>query len=470
MSPKAPLHPIFLDLADRDVLVVGAGEVGMRKAREFARCGADLRVVSPAFHPGFADLEGRYRRIERRWRPGDEDGARLVVAATDDPDTNRAVHAACSRRGVLCNVADVPDLCDWQAAAVARSGSVQVAVSTRGAAPSLASHARRQMQDWLADGFAELVDVFARLREEYRSRMLPEARERFWRELDVPGLLETLRTRGAKACEAQIRGLAENRRETGPRLGRVVLVGAGPGHPDLVTRLGLRLLGRATALVHDRLVAPELLDAVPTSCRVFPVGKTGFGESHRQEDINALLVRLAREGHLVVRLKGGDPFVFGRGGEEIEACAAAGVPVEVVPGVSSSLAAAAWRGIPATHRGLSRSFAVVSAFHADGSAARIPDVETVVVMMPLHSMGSVQARFLAAGWDPSTPCAALQAATTAEEREVLAPLSDLDGRIREAGLRSPLLVVVGAVVGWAKENRALLDHVLTAAPRGGEPG
>jgi uroporphyrinogen III methyltransferase/synthase len=230
--------------------------------------------------------------------------------------------------------------------------------------------------------------------------------------------------------------------------------------------LGLRILGRATALVHDRLVAPELLSAVPTSCQVFAAGKTGFGESHKQDDINALLVRLAREGHLVVRLKGGDPFVFGRGGEEIEACAAAGIPVEVVPGVSSSLAAAAWRGIPITHRGLSRSFAVVSAFHADGTAARIPDVETVVIMMPLHSMGSVQARFLEAGWDPSTPCAAIQAATTTDEREVLATLSDLDQKIIEAGLKSPILVVVGAVVGWAKENRSLLDHVLTAAHLG----
>lgn len=470
MASKAPLHPIFLDLEGRDVLVVGAGEVGLRKAREFAECGASLRVVSPAFHPGFADLEGRYLRLERRWRPGDEGGARLVVAATSDPVANRAVHAACSRRGILCNVADVPDLCDWQAAAVARSGPVQVAVSTRAAAPSLASYARRELQDWLADGFADLVDIFARLREEYRSSLLPEARERFWKGLDVAGLLEILRTRGREACEARIRESAQAMDGKSPKSGRVVLVGAGPGHPDLITRLGLRLLGRATALVHDRLVAAELLRAVPASCRIFPVGKTGFGESHKQEDINALLVRLAREGHLVVRLKGGDPFVFGRGGEEIEACAAAGIPVEVVPGISSSLAAAAWRGIPLTHRGLSRSFAVVSAFHADGTAARIPDVETVVVMMPLHSMGSVQARFLEAGWDPATPCAAIQSATTRDEREVLATLSDLDERIREAKLESPVLVVVGAVAGWAAGNRAVLDHVLTAAGPQGRAG
>jgi len=471
MTSKPPLHPIFLDLEGRDVLLAGAGEVALRKAREFVECGARLRVVSPGFHPDFRELDGRFARIQRPWSPGDEIGAKLVVAATSDPAVNRSIHAHCSKAGILCNVVDVPQLCDWQAAAVARSGAVQIAVSTRGSAPSLASHARRELQDWLADGFGDLVELVGRLREEFRPAMPPEVRERFWKGLDLPALLEILRTRGIQACEDRIRDLADGRRtsESHPAPGRVILVGAGPGHPDLVTRLGLRMLARATALVHDRLVAPELLRAVPTSCRIFPVGKTGFGKSTKQEEINALLVDLAREGHLVVRLKGGDPFVFGRGGEEIEACQAAGIAVEVVPGVSSSLSVPAWRGIPITHRGLSRSFAVVSAFHADGTAARIPDVETVVVMMPLHSLASVQARFFEAGWDPSTPCAAIQSGTGADEREVVATLSDLDGRIREAGLRSPLIVVVGAVVGWARENGVRPDHLLSAARTGPVP-
>jgi uroporphyrin-III C-methyltransferase/precorrin-2 dehydrogenase/sirohydrochlorin ferrochelatase len=464
---RPPLYPAFLDLQRRDVLVVGAGEVSLRKVSELVVCGARVRVVSPVFHPGFADLDGKFQRIERHWRPGDEGTARLVVAATSDSATNRAVYAVCSQRGILCNVVDVPDLCDWQAPAVARSGPVQVAVSTGGAAPSLASHARRELEAWMSEGFSDLVELFGRLREELRSSLLPEARERFWKDLDVPDLLDLLRTRGVAEVEERIRGLASARTGSNPAIrpvsGRVVLVGAGPGHPDLVTRLGLRMLARATALVHDRLVAPELLRAVPTSCRLFPVGKTGFGESHRQEDINALVVRLAQEGHLVVRLKGGDPFVFGRGGEEIEACAAAGIHVEVVPGVSASLAAPAWAGIPITHRGVSRSFAVVSAFHADGTPARIPDVETVVVMMPLHSLRSVRDRFLEAGWAPSTACAAVQSGTRPEQREVFATLADLDERIREAGLASPVLVVVGAVVEWARANRSALGRILTSA-------
>ncbi|QQS07438.1 MAG: uroporphyrinogen-III C-methyltransferase [Fibrobacterota bacterium] len=463
MASKSPLHPIFLDLAGHDVLVVGGGKVGVRKAREFLECGAHLRVVSPAFDPGFADLEGRYQRIERHFRPSDEGGARLVVAATSDPETNRAVYALCSQRGILCNVADVPELCDWQAAAVARKGDVQVAVSTRGQAPSLSGFARRELQNWLADGFSDLVEVFARLREEFRATMELHEREQFWKTVDAADMLDLLRREGAGAVEASLRARREpGRAPVSAKTGRVVLVGAGPGHPDLVTRMGWKVLGMATALVHDRLVAPELVAAVPTSCEVYPVGKTGFGPSHGQADIQALLVRLAQQGHLVVRLKGGDSFVFGRGGEEIEACIEAGIPFEVVPGVSSSLSVPAWRGIPVTHRGISRSFAVISAFHADLTPARIPDVETVVVMMPLHSLGSVRSRFLEAGWDPSTPCAAIQSGTLEGEREVLSTLERIDEDLAQAKLASPILVVVGQVVGWAKEHRELLQRVVTS--------
>ncbi|HOX53351.1 MAG TPA: NAD(P)-dependent oxidoreductase, partial [Fibrobacteria bacterium] len=239
MSDHPILHPVFLDLAGRDVLVVGGGKVGVRKAREFLAAGARLRVVSPRFDPAFDELEGRYQRIERHFRPSDEGGARLVVAATSDPETNRAVYALCSQRGILCNVADVPELCDWQAAAVARDGDVQVAISTRGKAPSLAVHARRELQDWLSDGFSGLVEVFCRMREEFRSDMEPHERERFWKTVDVPAMLDLLRREGAASVEAFLR---ERRSGSGlpvsDRCGRVVLVGAGPGHPELITRMG----------------------------------------------------------------------------------------------------------------------------------------------------------------------------------------------------------------------------------------
>lgn len=454
-EPRPPLHPIFLDLSGRPVLIAGGGTVGLRKAREFIECGARLTVVSPSFHPGFSALEGRFRKVDRNWLPGDEGGNRLVVAATSDHDANRAIYAICSQRGILCNVVDVPDLCDWQAAAVAREGQVQIAVSTAGAAPSLASFARRELQDWLSDGFAELVDVVADLRSELRDAMELADRERFWKTLPVTELLELLRREGPSACGSRIRELASAAMPEAPDAapkGRVVLVGAGPGHPDLITRLGLRILGRATALVYDRLVPAELLKSVPTSCELHPVGKTGFGKSHGQEEINALIVRLAEQGHLVVRLKGGDSFVFGRGGEEIEACEAAGIPVEIVPGVSASLSVPAWHGIPITHRGLSRSFAVVSGFHADGTVARIPDVETVIVMMPLHSLDSVRRRFQEAGWEPSTPCAAIHAGTTPDESAVFSTLDRIDQDLSAAGLGSPLMVVVGKVVGWAADH------------------
>lgn len=460
---RPPLFPLFLDLAHKDVLIVGGGRVGLRKARELLECGAKVRVISPAFAEGFQALP--VERIQRAWRPGDEGRARLVVAATDDAVVNRQVYANCSQHRILCNVVDVPELCDYHAAAVAREGAMTVAVGTAGAAPSLASWARRRMQEWLSDGVASLVSLYERLRAETRASMAPQAREAFWKSLDPDELLGLMRDQGPEACEAELRARIAGAKTDSERQGRVILVGAGPGHPDLITRMGMRALGRATALVHDRLVARELLSMVPTSCEIHPVGKKGFGESHKQDDINALIVRLAREGHTVVRLKGGDSFVFGRGGEEIEACHQAGLEVEVVPGLSSSLTVPAYAGIPITHRGLSRSFAVVSGFHADGTVARIPDAETVIVMMPLNSMKGVRDRFLQAGWKESTPCAAIHSGTTPAQRVLHSTLERIDVDLVASGMASPLIVVVGDVAGWAKDNPGAAGRLFTA-PRG----
>jgi len=464
---RPPLYPLFLDLASKDVLVVGGGRVGLRKTRELLECGAKVRVISPKFLPEFEELA--LERIQRAWRPGDEGRARLVIAATDDAAVNRAIYANCSQQRILCNVVDVPPLCDFHAAAVAREGSVQIAIGTGGAAPSLASWARRKFQDWLSDGAASLVGLYDTLRAETRSTMPPEAREAFWKSLDPDELLDLLKERGAEACEAEIRSRIAGAKTDSVRKGRVILVGAGPGHPDLITRMGVRALGRATALVHDRLVSRELLTLVPTSCEIHAVGKTGFGESHRQEDINVLLVELASQGHTVVRLKGGDSFVFGRGGEEIEACRNAGFEVETVPGLSSSLTVPAYAGIPITHRGLSRSFAVVSGFHADGTVASIPNAETVVVMMPLHSMKGVRDRFLQAGWAWDTPCAAIHSGTNPDQKVVFSNLTEIDADLEREAMKSPLIVVVGKVAGWARDNPGAAGRLITA-PRGGLVG
>lgn len=462
-----PLYPIFVDLSSHPVLVVGGGRVGLRKTRELLAHADVVRVVSPEFVDGFEELGAQL--VRRPWREEDVEGSRLVVAATSEPAVNRAVFDSCRRRGILCNVVDVPDQCDFHVPAVARDGAVQVAISTGGGAPSIASWARRKLQDWLADGVAELVGLVSSLREETRATMAPIEREAFWKALDPDALLELSKSRGIQACEDLLRARIAGAKTESVRKGKVILVGAGPGHPDLITRMGLRALGCATALVHDRLVSRELLSAVPTSCEIHPVGKTGFGKSHGQSDINALIVRLAKEGHVVVRLKGGDSFVYGRGGEEIEACREAGVDVEVVPGVSSSLSVPAYAGIPITHRGLSRSFAVVSGFHADGTTARIPDVETVVIMMPLHSMRSVRERFQQAGWDMSTPCAAIHSGTNPDQSVLFSCIGDIDTDLDREGMKSPIIVVVGAVAGWAKDNHANAARLFTA-PRGGLAG
>jgi len=252
---------------------------------------------------------------------------------------------------------------------------------------------------------------------------------------------------------------ASSGRRPGPRIGRVFLVGAGPGDPRLLTLRGAEVLRRADVVVHDRLISPAVLDLAPARAERIDVGKAPGRPHPDQAAICALLVERARRGQAVVRLKGGDPFVFGRGGEELLACARAGVPVEVVPGVTSAVAAPAAAGIPVTHRGLARSFAVVTATTADGGgpdwAALARAADTLVVLMGAGRLAEVCRALVAAGRAAEEPAAAVEAATTPAERTVVGTLATLPDLARAARLRPPATLVVGAVVALAEETAAL---------------
>lgn len=448
MSTDKPFLPLFLDLSDRPVLVVGGGKVGLRKCKELVECGARVTVVSPAFLEGFAELACEL--LERPFAEGDLDGKLLVFAATDAPEVNAAVHAACRMRNLLCNVVDVPPLCDFHSVAAVKCGEVSLALHTGGRAPGLAAWLRRRLQEWLG-GFSDLSKAVADTRARLRDTMTFEVREDFWRSRDYQALWDLCRREGIEAVEARLE--AESQGVTNSvKAGRVILVGAGPGHPELITRMGLAAIETASALVHDRLVAKELLDHAPHSCQIFPVGKKGFGTSAHQSGINELIVRLAKEGHTVVRLKGGDPFVFGRGGEEIEACQEAGIPVEVVPGLSSSLTVPTYAGIPVTHRGLSRSFAIVTGHTADGVSMTIPQAETLVFMMPHHSFPELRRRMYEKGWHKDTPASAIQSGTLPGQRVLHSTLDSLVEDLETSGMGSPMIIVVGPVAGWAAKH------------------
>jgi uroporphyrin-III C-methyltransferase/precorrin-2 dehydrogenase/sirohydrochlorin ferrochelatase len=432
-APAAPaLLPLFVKLAGRGVLVVGGGAMAAARVRQLREVGARVTLVAPEVRE---DAAAGAEVVHRRpFRPEDLAGAWLAVAAAT-PEVNRAVAAAAEARRILVNAVDDPETASAYTAGVVRRGDTTVAVSTGGRAPALAGLLREALDAILPRDLGEWVDAAGRERAGWKRARAPLATRR-------PLLLRTLNAlydgRGAAA-------------ET--PAGFVSIVGAGPGDPGLLTRRGAERLAAADLVLYDALLDAEVLRLAPRA-HCFYVGKRSGRPSVSQRAIERLLVRGARRGKRVVRLKCGDPFVLGRGGEEALALAAAGVPFEVVPGVSSAIAAPALAGIPVTHRGLSASFAVVSgraeaAFGPvlDGLA---PGALTVVVLMGLARRAEIAARLLARGWGAETPAAVvLGAGSDAAHawRGTLAALGDAALPADRAHL--PGVLVVGAVAALA---------------------
>ena len=350
-------YPIALHLRGRDCLVVGGGPVAEGKVGGLLEAGARVTIVSPAVTERLREWieQGRCRHLARAYRPRDVVGRAIALVATGDVRVTARVHRDARRAGVLVNAADDPERCDFFLPAVLRRGRLVVAVSTGGASPTLARVVRDELERLVPESYALLLEVVAAVRADVRQRQDPVPADRWRAAIDdrLRALVAEGQVEEATALALDAAGGMSARR------GRVFLVGAGPGDPRLITVRGLELLRQADVVVHDRLVSPALLDEVrPRAIRIFAGKSPGAGMS--QEAINRLLIHHARLGRRVVRLKGGDPFVFGRGGEEALALADAGIPFEIVPGVSSAVGVPAYAGIPVTHRALSSSFAVVT--------------------------------------------------------------------------------------------------------------
>lgn len=424
--------PAFLDLAGRTALLLGEGEAIERKAQPLARAGAALRRAT-------------------RFDPALLDGVALAIGADAAEDELRALSAAAQARGIPVNIVDRAELCSFIMPAIVDRDPITVAISTGGAAPTLARMVRQKIEAALPPRLGALAALAGRFQARLRAA-LPDvaARRRF-----LDGVLAgrpaelALAGRAAEAEAAFARAL-----EGAPAapVGTVFLVGAGPGAADLLTLRALRLLGEADVIVHDRLVSGAVLDmARRDAARIF-VGKERANHCLPQAEINALLVRLAREGRRVVRLKGGDPFVFGRGGEEAQALAEAGIPHEVVPGVTAALACAAETGIPLTHREVARSVTFATGHTRDGRldldfAALARPGQTLAVYMGVATIGALRDGLVAAGRDPATPAAIVENGGTGEARRLDGTLGSL-GLVAE-GVRAgvPALVLVGEVVG-----------------------
>jgi uroporphyrin-III C-methyltransferase/precorrin-2 dehydrogenase/sirohydrochlorin ferrochelatase len=470
----SPLFPVFLDLARRRVLLVGGGVVAKRKAEALLEAGADVVVGAPELEPELARAvaEGRLAHRPGPFHPGWLDGAWLVIAATDDPEVNATVAREAEARRVWVNVVDDAPRCTFQVPARVERGPLQVAISSRGEAPMLARWLRERLETELDPALGDLAEWLGSKREALRSRFPQTARRRQVIEALIRGPAADALRKGDLA-EAEAAFAAALEEDTTPR-GRVILVGAGPGDPGLLTLSGLRALNQADVVLHDRLVSPEVLALARRDAETIEVAKEAGTHHTTQQRIHELLIEHAKAGKTVVRLKGGDPFVFGRGGEELEALRAEDIPYEVVPGITAAVACGAYAGIPLTHRDHAQSVRLVTA-HCRNSidtldwAALAQERQTLAVYMGVQGLDTIRDRLIAHGRAPTTPFALVENGSRANQRVVLGTLADLPERALAEKVRSPALLILGEVAGLASELHWFGSAPINASPPSDAP-
>ncbi len=445
--------PVFMDLRDQRCLVAGGGELAARKARLRLQAGARVTVVASALSPAFSGPDD-WSRMERHpgpFVPAMLDGMSLAISASEDDATDRAVSAAARERKLPVNVVDRPELCSFVLPAIIDRDPIVVAVSSGGTAPVLARLLRARLETMIPASYGRLALLAARFRDEVKQRFSrPELRRVFWESVlqgPIAGLIHAGNETAAETALCQ--QLAEQ--SDGTPVGEVYLVGAGPGNPDLLTFRALRLMQQADVVVYDHLVADAVLELCRRDAERIYVGKERANHTMRQENINELLVEQAKKGRRVLRLKGGDPFIFGRGGEEIETLAENGVRFEVVPGITASSGVSAYAGIPLTHRDYAQSCMFVTGHLKDDSidldwdALARPN-QTVVIYMGLLGLPVLCRELVAHGMTADTPACIVQQGTTDSQRVQVGTLETLPGLAVEQGFKAPTLIIVGHVV------------------------
>lgn len=461
--------PVFASLTGQPCLVVGGGAVAERKALQLLAAGARVTVNAPELSPALeaARADGRIEVARRPFDPALVPLQLLVIAATGDRAVNRAVAATARAALRLCNVVDDPAISTYISPSVVDRSPLLIAVSSGGQAPVLARLVRQRLERWLPARLAALAGWAGGWRERVKEA-LPDvtARRRLWEDV-LAGVLDArpgpaqavLDGRTAEADEALLRLLRQSG-DPGAATGEGWIVGAGPGDPGLITATGLHCLQHADVVLHDRLVAPALLACARRDAELIDVGKTGGGASTSQAEINALLLARVRAGQRVCRLKGGDPYVFGRGSEEALALAAAGLPFRVIPGVTAASGCGAYAGIPLTHRQAAHAVTFVTAHR--GTGADIADAETaveepdwqalaalgqtLVVYMSGRRLAAVSDALCRHGRPAGTPAAVVMGGTTHDQRVVTGTLGDIAANAAAAGVSSPAILYVGDVV------------------------
>ncbi len=477
--------PIFLALHDSPALVVGGGAVARRKTRQLLKAGCRVSVVAPRCEREFQSWIQKGRVCWRAvlFEPEMVVGHRLVVAATDDADLNRLVAASAKRFGVLVNVVDDPALCNFIVPAVVDRSPLVIAVGTGGRAPILARQVKAYLEAMLPSALGRLADFMGHWRAKVRRHVSePEQRRRLWERVARGPVAEHLfASRNADAhrlMAKMVNGVNGGGVDSQASEGEVYIVGAGPGDPELLTLRALRLMQQCDVALYDRLVSDQILALVRRDADRINVGKRGGERGWPQEQIHQAMIRLARDGKRVLRLKGGDPLIFGRGGEEMEALADAGVAYQVVPGITAASGCAAYAGIPLTHRNHAHACVFVSGHDVenveyDWQRLAAPG-QTIVFYMALGQIGTICRELRSHGLPDTTPAALIAQGTTREQeivRGTIATLADISAERRP---RPPAVLIVGEVaalhgrLSWFHSDRASESPATTTAGTAGD--
>lgn len=446
--------PIFLRVKGRPCLIVGGGEIALRKAEALNRAGARLNVVAPEIRAELASLAAASGGAchQRPFMESDVADHWLVVAATADEAVNRTVSMAADAADIPVNVVDRPALCTYIVPSIVDRSPLVIALSSGGNSPVLLRLLRERLERMLPAGYGRLAALAGRVRDRVKQAVPDgDTRRRFWERV-LEGQVGAAAVAGDDDKAAQLLDAAiDAGAQASDSGGEVWLVGTGPGDPDLLTLKALRLMQRADVVLYDNLVPAPILDLVRRDAERVYVGKRRALHAVRQEGINALLVEHARAGKRVLRLKGGDPFVFGRGGEEIATLADEGIPFLVVPGITAANGCAAYAGIPLTHRDHAQSVRFVTG-HLQGDQVNLkwPELaqpgQTLVVYMGLVGLRPICEGLIAHGRGPDTPIALIERGTLPEQRVWTGTLADIHDRIAYADVRAPTLLIIGEVV------------------------
>jgi uroporphyrin-III C-methyltransferase/precorrin-2 dehydrogenase/sirohydrochlorin ferrochelatase len=449
MNPLARL-PAFFALEGKRAVVAGGSAAAAWKAELLVAAGAHVQVFAEAPGEDLLALAGEAAHGAvavhvRRWLPADFRGAAIAVGECADTAEAAQFAAAARTHGVPVNVIDKPAFCDFEFGAIVNRSPLVIGISTGGAAPVFGQAIRARLEALIPKGFAHWVEAARRWRESAQGLPLRVRRD-FWERFAARAFAAPDRAPSDGDFEDLLHGTPA------PQAGSVVLVGAGPGDPELLTLRALRALQSADVILFDQLVSADILDFARREAKKMLVGKTGHGKSCRQDDINALMLSLAKAGKRVVRLKGGDPMVFGRAGEEIAACRAAGIAVEVVPGITAAQGAAGRLLVSLTQRGVSRRVQYITGHDRDGrlpadldfGSLADPDT-TTVVYMPAKTLPELVDRALSAGLDPATPAVAVARATRADEAVIAGRIADLPARLSAEAPAGPATVLIGRV-------------------------